>query len=81
MIQALGKNVIAKPVYEEKKTIILTTAHKHPDYYVVLSVGDQVTIIKADDIIYAHQYGHEVIEIDGEFANVINIDNVYGVKI
>jgi len=52
MIQAIGDNIIVKAMREEKKTKILTLDNDKPDYYEVISVGDDVKhILKGDHVL------------------------------
>ena len=59
MLHAYGKNIICKPIYEEKKGgLILTANERKPLHYEVTSVGDEVKLLGRTDkvIIRSHMF-------------------------
>jgi len=78
-MQALGKNLLVKPIEEEfKKGILIMPTQKKPTLYEVLSVGDEITNVAEGDKIRIFEYGIKEIEIeDGSKVFVVPIENVY----
>jgi co-chaperonin GroES (HSP10) len=78
MLQALGKNILVKPIEEEKKEkVILFLNEKKPSCYRVLSVGDDIKNISVDDTIFIHSYGMHEIYYENEKLFIVQMDNVY----
>ena len=77
MIQAIGKNVIVKAVKEEKKAVIITLKDEKPTHFEVVSVGEDVKIIKKGDKVLLSPYGGTEITHNEEKLIVVSIDNVY----
>lgn len=83
MLQALGKNIIVKPVQEEEKEqtkLILTVKEKKPIYWEVLSVGHEVDKIWVGDFVFIHGYGMQEISYNNEKIFVVEVDKVYAKK-
>jgi len=76
MVQGVGKNVIARPIYEEASKIILSASEPKILHYQVLSVGKLVKEIKVDDRILC-KYRSLEIDHKGEKLSVIEEDSVY----
>jgi len=59
MLIPLGKRIILKPVEIKNNTLILTS--QKPLQYQIFAVGDEVTKVKVNDIIYLEKhYGAEI---------------------
>ena len=79
MLQAIGKHVIVKAVYEEKKgnqPLILTTKEPLPTHYEVMSVGEDVDSIQKGDKIPYPQYTNPLAEHEGEKLFVLSLENI-----
>ena len=66
MLQAIGNNLVVKPVFEEAKSILVMPTADIPIYYEVLSIGDKVDEIEVGDKIFIDQYGVEEKSLKGE---------------
>lgn len=84
MLQAIGKNLIIKPVKteEKKQTIILTTQEEKQIYFEVVSIGQDVKEVSVGDVIWLQHYNRnsEIIE-DGTKYYMVNLDCIYAKKI
>jgi chaperonin GroES len=69
MLTPLAKRIIVKPVKVSHGTLIITS--QKPAQYQILQVGDDVTRVKAGDIVYIDQYSGKEIEHDKEKFLVI----------
>jgi len=59
MLTPIGKRLIVKPVEAKAGNLILTNAK--PTQFHIIAIGDEVTKVKAGDIIYMqNQYGSEI---------------------
>jgi len=76
MLQAIGKYVILKAIYEKKQTIILTAKDPDPMYYEVISVGDEVKGLYPGDQLPYPQYTNQIVSDDGEKLSVISLENI-----
>ncbi len=78
MIEAVGKTIIVKPIYQEKKsTVILTNAEDNPIAWEIVSIGDQVKGVKKGDNILLAPYSLQQIEYKKEKLFVCQIENIY----
>jgi co-chaperonin GroES (HSP10) len=79
MIEAIGKNIVVQPIFEEKKSSLLIPTHEPlPKYWKVLSIGKEVEGLSIGDLIYLAHYGQNNITIEGVDYYVISKDNVFG---
>lgn len=85
MLKALGKNIIVKPIIEEieskKSILVIPGKEKKPDFYEVLSVGEEVLTIYAGEHIRIFEYGIKEIGEEGNKIFVVPVENVYAKKI
>lgn len=59
MLIPIGKRIIVKPVEQKHGALILT--NQKPSQYEVITIGDEVTKVKAGNIIYLEKhYGAEI---------------------
>jgi len=79
MIQAIGKNVIARAIFPEK-SIILTSKDEEPIHYEVLSVGKDVKEISVGDLIFPPAYASQTIFHENEKLYVLNLENICAKK-
>jgi co-chaperonin GroES (HSP10) len=77
MLKAIGKNILVKPLVEERKDKILTTTERKPYAYEVLSVGEDVTYVKIGDHVCLQQYGIHQHDFKGEKVYLTSQDHVY----
>jgi co-chaperonin GroES (HSP10) len=76
-MKALGKNLIVKPVEEEKKaSLILTPKEEKPVCWEVISIGKDVEEINIGDIVYTFSYCLQKIN-DEEKLYVVEMEKVY----
>ena len=76
MLQAIGKNIFCKPVFEETKLQILTLENKKPKHYLVVSVGQDVSNIQEGDQILARDRYNEMVVHKSEEFVVFTMDDV-----
>jgi co-chaperonin GroES (HSP10) len=69
MLQPLGKKIIVKPV-EVKHGTLLVSGLKPTQFYII-AIGDEVTKVKAGDIIYLDKYSGAEIEHEKEKFMVV----------
>ncbi len=84
MLQALGNNLLVKPVIkevEQKKVVIITGPAKKPEFYDVLSVGDGISNIAVGDHVRIFEYGIKEIGEDENKIYIVPIENVYAKRI
>ena len=70
MLQPISKRIIVQPE-EEKKGSLLLVSNQKPKRFKVLAIGDEVTKVKINDIIYLDKYAGAEVEHDGEKYMVI----------
>jgi len=59
MLKPVGKRIIVKPVEIKAGSLIVTNAK--PSQYTVMAIGDEVTKVMPNDIIYLEKhYGAEI---------------------
>jgi len=83
-MQAIGEHVIVDVLEPEEKTegglIIPGNAAALPQAYgKVITVGEEVTTVKVDDVIFFHQSGGQVILIREKAYRILKIQEVYGI--
>jgi len=84
-IQAINDHVVVEELIKTENTtesgiIIPQTVKMEPQKYGrVLSVGEKVTNVKADDIIVFHQSGGQAVMIDGVIQRILKNDEIYGI--
>jgi chaperonin GroES len=60
MLSAVAKRILVKPIEEKQKGTLLLTNQK-PTQFTVITVGDEVTKVKPNDIVYLEKhYGVEI---------------------
>lgn len=69
MLQSLGKKIIVKPI-EVKHGTLLVSGLK-PTQFHIIAIGDEVTKVKAGDIIYLDKYAGAEIEHEKEKFMVV----------
>ncbi len=72
MLQPIGKRILVKPV-EVKYGTLLVSGQK-PTQFEVISIGDEVTKVKQNDIIYLEK--HYGAEIEHEKEKFLVIDEI-----
>ena len=70
MLTPVGKRIIIKPVEVKQGTLIVH--NQKPTQFTVIAIGDEVTKVKARDIIYLEK--HYGVEIDHEGQKYLVID-------
>jgi co-chaperonin GroES (HSP10) len=70
MLTPVGKRVIIKPIENKQGSIIVHNSKPHQ--FTVIAIGDEVTKVKATDIIYLEK--HYGVEIDYEGDKFLVID-------
>jgi co-chaperonin GroES (HSP10) len=70
MLNPVGKRIIIKPLEVKHGTLIITNSK--PTQFTIISVGDEVTKVKAGDVIYLEK--HYGIDIDYEGEKFLVID-------
>lgn len=70
MLTPIAKRVIIQPVEAQQGTILI--ANKKPSQYKVIAIGDEVTKVKPDDVIYLEK--HYGVEIDYGGVQFLVID-------
>lgn len=82
MIQAIGKNIIARSIYPVKESkIIFTSTDDKPLHYEVISVGSDVKEIYIGDKLPYPQYAQQTFKEGDEVLHVFSMDNIYAKKI
>jgi len=72
-MQPLGKRILVQPI-TKKKGIILTD--EKPSHFKVLAIGDEVTKLKIDDLVFFVEYHKHVIPFDGQDYTFVDESNV-----
>ncbi len=70
MLTPIGKRILIKGVEAKHGTLILS--NQKPTQFVVVAVGDEVTKVKAGNVIYLEK--HYGVEIEHENEKVLVID-------
>jgi chaperonin GroES len=70
MLIPVAKRVLIKPIEQKHGTLLLT--NQKPIQFTVIAIGDEVTKVKAGDIIYLEK--HYGVEIDYENEKFLVID-------
>ncbi len=78
-MKTLGKKIILQPVEEVKKGGLLLTVGVKPTQYKVITVGDEVSAIKAGDIVYLDKHQGKEIEHGAEKFLVIDVSCILAV--
>ena len=84
-IQAIDDKVVAEEISSEEiqtsgGIIIPTNVKMEPQKYgKVISVGEKIETIKADDIIVFHPAGGQVMMLNGIIMRVLMYNEIYGV--
>ena len=78
-MQAIGKNILVKPLMEESKSKLLVTSLQKPFAYEVLSVGEEVTYVKPGDNVLLQQYGIQERDYRGERVYLTAQEHVYAI--
>jgi len=77
MIEAVGKNIIIKPVFKEKSgVLILTNESDKPLAWEIVSMGDDVKGLSIGDKLTLAPYGMHDITYKGEKYYVCQLENV-----
>lgn len=74
MLIPLGKKIIVKPI-EQKHGTLLVSGLKPVQFHVV-AVGDEVTKVKASDIVYMDKYAGAEIEHEKEKFLIVEEANI-----
>jgi co-chaperonin GroES (HSP10) len=84
MLQAIGKNLVIRPVRNEEKksTLILTTQEEKPVFFEVISIGNDVKEVSVGDTIWLQHYNRSSeITFDDVKYYMVNIDSICAKKI
>jgi len=84
MLQAIGKNLVIRPVRSEEKksTLILTTQEEKPVFFEVISIGNDVKEVSIGDIIWLQHYNRSSeITFDDVKYYMVNIDSICAKKL
>ena len=76
MLQPLAKRIIVKPIEFQKKQGILLLKEKTPQTFKVVAIGDDVTKVQENDIIFLSSFSTSEIEFEGESFTLVNEENV-----
>ena len=74
MLTPIGKKIIVKPKEVKHGTLIVTS--QKPTQYQIISIGDEVTKVKLNDIIYLEKHYGAEIEHEKEKYLVIQEDSI-----
>lgn len=69
-------NVLVKPCYEKKSSVIVVNDKKSPMYYHVIGVGDKVTTVAYGDKVVLTDFGGKHLNIDGNEYIVLKEDAI-----
>ncbi len=72
MLTPVGKRLLVRPVAPKPGTLILT--NQKPNQFEVIATGDEITKVKAGDMIYLEK--HYGVEIEHEGEKLLVIDEV-----
>lgn len=70
MLIPIAKRIIIKPIEVKHPTLLVT--NQKPTQFTVMAIGDEVTKVKAGDVIYLEK--HYGVEIDYENEKFLVID-------
>jgi co-chaperonin GroES (HSP10) len=70
MLTPIAKRILIQPIEVKHGTLLLT--NQKPSQFKVIAVGDDVTKVKADDVIYLEK--HYGVEIEHESVKYFVID-------
>lgn len=73
MLTPLGKKILVKPVETKSGNLIL---NNKPTQFQIISIGDEVTKVKPNDIIYLEKYFGAEIQHDKEKYLVIEENSI-----
>jgi co-chaperonin GroES (HSP10) len=76
-MQAIGKNIIVKPVKKDDQKIIIQLKQDQPIHWEVISIGEEINNLKVGDKVHILLYGGHDWEYNGEKYRVITPDNVF----
>ncbi len=76
MLIPLAKRIIIQAIKEEKKASIIITKDTAPKSFKVVSIGDEVTKLKVDDVIFIGTYSTSEIAYQDQVYMIVNEDNV-----
>jgi len=76
MLIPLAKRIIVKAIKEEKKPSVLILKETTPVTFKVISIGDEVTKVKPDDVIFIAAYSTSEINYQNETLLLVNEDNI-----
>ncbi len=74
MLTPIGKKIIVKPKEVKHGTLIVTS--QKPTQYQIISIGDEVTKVKLNDIIYLEKHYGAEIEHEKDKYLVIQEDSI-----
>lgn len=77
MLQPLGKRILIKPIepIQQKKSILIGL-DKTPITFQVLAIGDEVTKLSVDDIIFISSHASSELNYNDEKHLFVHQDNV-----
>ena len=75
-LQAMGKHVIVKPIYPEKKNLIITSKEETPIAWEVISAGKDVDLLVGQPVFIA-PYGVQEMAYNNEKYYVCQLENIY----
>lgn len=77
MIKPVGKNLLIQPYKEPVKSSLLLTNDPPAKFYMVISVGDEVTkASKGDKLVILHYNNNQSVEFEKEIYYIINEDKI-----
>ncbi len=77
LMQAIGKNILLKPLMLDTKSKVLVSTIQKPYAYEVVSIGSSVTLVKVSDVVLIQQYGIQEKDYKGEKFYLSSEEHVY----
>lgn len=76
MLQPLGKRILVSPIQPEKKESIIIVKDESPQTFKVIAVGDDVTKLKIDDVIFLAAFSTSSVKYNNESYQIVFEDNI-----
>lgn len=79
MIKAYGKHIIAKAIFPNKKSVVLTLEVEQPMHFEIVSFGDEVTNLCEGDKVLVFQYGLKNVKYENQDFCILPPENIYAI--
>lgn len=76
MLQPIAKRLLIKPITEEKKSILLSLKEDKPNQFTIIAIGDEVTKVAINEIVYLDKYAGSEIKHENETYLVIDESSI-----